>query len=147
MVTKKLFMLVNTLTILAVGCGSASEVKEGIKEEPAQAATSTAIPMPTAIPEKTTSFKVGAGEEAELPLSIPEGTVIEYSFTVDNEINFKVLHPRGNSLISKSRVLADQGNFLADEFGRYTLVFDNGFSTLASTTVTMVYRVVTPGAR
>ena len=152
MISKKLFMIAIALVVLAIGCGSGSEATQEVKEEPTQPAATTGTPTPEALLEKTTSFTVGAGEEAQLPLDIPEGYVVEYSFTANDDIDFKVLDPADTVLISKSRVLADQGDFRADVMagrgtvGRYYLVFDNAFSDSASKTVTMVYRIVTPDA-
>ena len=156
MVSKKFFMIAIALIIFAVACGSGSEVAQEtkvaqeVKEEPAQPAATTGTPKPTALLEKTTSFTVGAGEDAKLPIDIPEGYVVEYSFTADNDVDFRVVDPEGTALISKSRVIADQGEFRADVMagrgtvGRYYLVFDNEFSDSTSKTVTMVYRIVTP---
>ena len=124
--------------VLVLGCGSIPALQED---------TPTPVPTSTAIPALTTSFKVGAGRVYEFPLDVQAGTIIEYSYAADSDFNFSIVDPRNNVLISRPRTLSDQGQVKADSLGRYTLVFDNGFSIITSKNVTLQYRVVPPGGR
>ena len=107
----------------------------------------TPVPTPTAVPFKTLAFKVAARSSYPVRLDLPAMARVEYSFSSNLDLYFEVTDPQGNPITSSGRVLADEGMFTAPVLGRYTLVFDNGFSLFSGKNVKLRYRVVPPGGR
>lgn len=156
---KSLILFVLSMMALLIACETsrdsapandppqAAPIQVQFTPRPTATPLPTPTPIPTPVPITTTTFKIGSGSTYEIHFDVQEGTVIEYSFTSNLDFNFSVLDPLGNVVTRAGRVIADQGRVRADKFGRYTLLFDNGFSIFASKTVTIEYRVVPTGGR
>lgn len=109
--------------------------------------TPTPIPTPTPVPFKNSAFKVNAGSTYTVPFDVAGGTRVEYSYASDLDFNFLITDPQGNVISYADRSLRNQGSFIADRLGRYTLHFDNEFSLFTGKNVSLRYRVVPPGGR
>jgi hypothetical protein len=101
-------------------------------------------PTPTPVPFTTSGFKVGARSSCARPFDLPAGTRVEYSFTADLDFNFRVTDPQGSTIKRADRSLRDEGSFVADRLGRYTLVFDNTSARFTGKNISLTYRVVPP---
>ena len=136
------------LLIAAIGLSIACETAGGIaKDVGISDPTATPIPTPTAVPFHTTSFKVGSGSTYELRFDIQAGSTIEFEFASDLDINFRITDPLDNIVYKSDRVFKDEGRVTGRSRGRYTLIFDNGFSFFTSKAVTARSRVVPSGGR
>jgi hypothetical protein len=109
--------------------------------------TPAPTPTPTPVPFTTSAFKVTAGSVYKVPIDLPAGARVEYRYSADLDLDFRVTDPQGNAVRRASRSLGDEGNFVADRLGRYTLEFDNTFSLFAGKNVSLTYRAVPPGGR
>ena len=126
------FLLLAVLMALAPGC-----VEE-----------STPTPRPTAVPTKTVSFKISAGDQYVVNLDMSAGSRLEFRFTSDLDINFQLLGPlRGAPLGNYPRVGQVNHEYVARDSGTHSLVFDNSFSLLTSKSVRLTYRVVPEDGR
>ena len=93
----------------------------------------------------STSFNVKAGETHEIPLDVETGYEIAYRFkTEENDLNFGISDPLGNFVATELRVESGDGRIVANDSGRYTLVFDNSFSIFTSKDVTLDYAILPP---
>ena len=108
----------------------------------------TATPTPTPVPFKDISFKVSAGSEYRVSLSMDAGSRLEFQFQSDLDINVWMLDPIGGSLGRWDRVDALSGTSItAKTDGVHFLVFDNSFSVFTGKAVDLKYRVVPSGGR
>ncbi len=129
------------MLLLALGTFLGVACSENILSE------STPTPLPTPVPFKDTSFKVPAGNEYQLSLSMTAGSTFEYRFQSDLDINVRIIDPFGDSMVSWERVLENSGTTMANVTGVHQVVFDNSFSLFTSKTVQLSYRMVPPGGR
>ena len=109
----------------AVGCGSGFSCAE-----------TTTTPTPFLV----RTFKVPSTRSSTLMLSLTPGTVIEYKYESDLDINFVITAPSGDIVSRASRMLKDEGCFRTSEAGDYLFTFDNAFSLTTPKTVTFSYR-------
>ena len=65
---------------------------------PTRIPTATPLPTATAVPFHTTSFRVAAGQQYQVPFDVQQGTTIYYQFASDLDFDFRVLDPFGNRL-------------------------------------------------
>ena len=108
----------------------------------------TAIPTPTPVPFKDISFKVSAGSEYRVSLSMDASSRLEFQFQSDLDINVQMLDPIGGSLGRWDRVDALSGTSItAKTDGVHLLVFDNSFSVFTGKAVDLKYRVAPSGGR
>ena len=136
------------LILMVIGLLTACETAGGIAKDVGIAdPTATTVPTPTVVPFSTISFKVGSRSNYEIPFDVQAGSTIEFEFASDLDINFRVTDPLENTLYKSDRVFRDEGRIAARSRGRYTLIFDNGFSLFTSKAVSAKYRVIPPGGR
>ena len=109
---------------------------------PTPTPTHTPTPTPTPISRQIT-FKVGAGDTYQIPIDVRVGTEISYRFTVDLDLDFRIVDPYDSLLRQIPRVKRADGSLIAKFEGRYRLIFDNSFSLFTSKTVNLNY-VVAP---
>lgn len=83
--------------------------------------------------------------DQKLLFDLDSGLRLTGSFSVkggNNDINFKVTDPVGNTIIDLGRVTGGTSfEFTINRDGNYTVIFNNSFSTLASKTITMSYDI------
>ena len=130
------------IAFIVVGLLVACETAGGIAKD-----LGVANPTPTMVPTTNTVFKVGSRSKYRLNFDISVGSTIEFKFSADLDLNFIIRDPLDNVVYQSDRVFNDEGRVTANRSGRYTLVFDNGFSLFASKNVTIAYRVVPAGGR
>ena len=136
------------LIIAVIGLSIACETASGIAKDVGIAdPTATMVPTPTVVPFSTISFKVGSRSTYEIPFDMRAGSTIEFGFASDLDINFRVTDPLENTVYKSDRVFNDEGRITARSRGRFTLIFDNGFSVFASKAVSVRYRVIPVGGR
>lgn len=94
---------------------------------------------------ETEAFTVPALQEVTRNIGLSSGDKVSGSIVVvgggGNDIDFYVTDPEGNVLFSYERVTQKSFSFVASKTGTYVLHFDNGFSLLASKSVTLDYSV------
>jgi hypothetical protein len=139
------------IVVFALGRGDGTAAG-GTRPAPAAVsptATPTLVPTPTPtpVPFTTTAFKVSAGTFYSVPLDLPAGTRVQYRYTADLDFHFSVNDPQGNTIKRADNSLRDEGDFVADRLGRYSLIFDNRHALFAGKNVSLTYRVVPPSGR
>jgi hypothetical protein len=91
------------------------------------------------------TFQVSTSNSKMYVFDLNSGRKVMGSFSVDggnNDVNFKVTDPVGDTIIDLGRVAGGGSfEFTASRDGNYTVIFDNSFSVSTSKTVTMSYDV------
>ena len=91
------------------------------------------------------TFQVNPSNSMMYVFDLNSGRKVTGSFLVEggnNDINFIVTDPVGNTIIDLGRVTGGGSfEFTASRDGNYTVTFDNSFSISTSKTVTMSYDV------
>jgi cbb3-type cytochrome oxidase subunit 3 len=91
------------------------------------------------------TFQVSPSKSMMYVFDLNSGRRVTGSFLVDrgnNDINFKVTDPVGDTIVDLGRVAGGISfEFTASRDGNYTVIFDNSFSISTSKTVTMSYDV------
>ena len=91
------------------------------------------------------TFQVNPLLDQKMQFDLDRGFRLTGSFSVEggnNDIDFKVIDPVGNTIIDLGRVTGETSfQFLTEQDGNYTAVFGNSFSMLTSRTVTISYDV------
>ena len=125
---KRLFpaaMLIVVLSLLLAACGS--------------------DPIPTPDLFETTTFTVDGGSVFTLAFDLPAANSIDYRYSSDFELTFRVIGPQDDVLHSAKRSLTGEGSITADELGRYTFIFDNSQCRFTPRIVTFNSKVIAPG--
>jgi hypothetical protein len=91
------------------------------------------------------TFTVPARSTSTVTLPLNQGDAVEGNITVtgglNNDVNFNITDPNGETVVSYSLVTQTPFSFQAETTGDYTLIFDNTFSLLTSRSVTLDYLV------
>ena len=102
-------------------------------------------PTPTPDPFETTTFTVDGGTVFTLTYDLPAANSIEYRYSTDFELTFRVIGPQDDVLRSAKRSLTGEGSITADELGRYRFIFDNSQSRFTPRIVTFKSLTISPG--
>lgn len=94
------------------------------------------------------TFNVSPRSSKSVTISLYHREKIPFNLSVKggsgNDINFQLIDPSGNVMISKNRIVQLSLVYIVDNAGTYEFVFDNTFSILSSKQVTFTLDIERP---
>ena len=93
-------------------------------------------------PFSGSAFRVPAGEIHRIPLKVRDGWSIEYGFSSNHNISFRIMDPRGEAIVTRDRSFGEKDRIKVSRGGEYTLLFDNEDSVFAAKDIDCEYRAV-----